>query len=87
MKNIDGRNYSIVEFENYALRVMIEAFEIDGTQHNITIYTTEIYLNKISKVLNDLFTDKIDLFKIVHTATYEQDQRTSEFLDEILKDF
>ena len=86
MKNINGFDYSIESFNNYKLRLKLEVVDTDKEVHNIDIYTTQTDADTAYQDLCGIMTDKVKSFKIVHRATKEQDDESSKFIDEWLKE-
>lgn len=82
-----GHKYSSGEFDDYKMRYIIR-FERESFDHfeNYHIYTTNL---NVDDVLQD-FKERVlkvhpDAYNInvVHTATREQDERTTKFLEEL----
>ena len=88
MRVIDGQTYDEKSFDDYHWRVKIE-LETEGNmglKYNVDIYTTETDKTKIEEVLRNRVVSNVVKFEIVHWATKEQDDLTSEFVNETLED-
>ena len=82
--------YSRKPFDDYVYRVRClfilkdvpncETFSLD-------VYTTETNKDKIFEAIDKLKSDKVLSFSIINYFTREEDEKTSEMLSELLKDF
>lgn len=86
MKKINGHSYSKESFDNYKLRAIVEFIDNDGDDYNIELYTTQSDVEQVSLDIFDMITEKVDTFRVRHTATKEQDDLTSQMIDEWLND-
>lgn len=82
--------YSKEPFEGYAYRFIVE-FEVKnpGSYNftNITIYSNSGSYIDLDNFLKEKKSDRVLSFKIVHKASKEQDEATTKFLEENLKDW
>tara|TARA_R110000851_G_scaffold196444_3_gene347413 strand:+ start:12864 stop:13421 length:558 start_codon:yes stop_codon:yes gene_type:complete len=86
MKEINGAWYSRKEWDLYAYRVKVRFNLIDGSDRSMDLYTSETDKHKIRVAINDtLNRDICATFEVECYTTREQDERTSEFLDEYFK--
>lgn len=91
IKEKEGQKYSLEPFEGYKYRAKF-VVEHKGTQLvNTDIYTTNESRSHTEHILTLSATKnfKVPLWcsSIVHWASKEQDEKDSEFLDELLKDW
>jgi len=85
---INGFKYSREEFEDYTNRAIFR-LGIDTDWRNdrcITIYTNNPNKFEVDKVILSRTTDKVRNFIMEHWSTKEQDEITSQFIEETLKD-
>lgn len=79
--------YKKTAFDGYTHRFMVEFDVVDSVYNeNIHIYTNNASNHDLIKFLEDKITSKVKSFNIVHKATKEQDELTTKFIEEILKD-
>lgn len=82
---INGLEYSRNQFEDYKIRCKVELIK-DREKYILDIYTTDTNKESVENVLLDRRQDGVTSLTIFHWATKEEDDATSKFLDEILKD-
>ena len=86
MKEINGAWYTRKEWDLYTYRVKVRFNLIDGSDRSMDLYTSETDKHKIRVAINDtLNRDICATFEVECYTTREQDERTSEFLDEYFK--
>jgi len=85
---LNGYKYSREEFEDYKFRTIFRiGTDTDWiNDNNITIYTNNPSKEDVDKVILSRTTDRVVSFKMEHWTTKEQDDLTSQFLEETLKD-
>lgn len=88
MKEVNGAWYSRHEFSTYEYRVKVRFTLLDGNDDtSFDIYTSETDKDTIRKSINDMINRKKCItFKIECYTTKAQDDLTTEFLNETLKD-
>ena len=74
--------YSRESFKGYKIRVIAEVV-IGEDKHRLDIYTTQTDIKIVEEHLYQRLVKSVDVFKIVHTATKEQDDAASELVDEL----
>ena len=86
---LNGHKYSRQEFEGYTNRAIFRlGIDIDWRNDRcITVYTDNTNKFEVDKVILSRTTDKVRNFIMEHWTTKEQDDLTSQFLEETLKDF
>ena len=84
----NGYKYSRGEFEGYKFRTIFRmGIDTDWRKdRNITVYTDNPNKEEIDKVVLSLTTNKVISCTMEHFTTKEQDELTSQFLEETLKD-
>jgi len=85
MKNTEI--YKKVFFDGYKLRVKCSFIDKNDEHYNIDIYTTETNKDSVRKTIHNLITDNVKSFEIVHWATREQDDKSSELIDDMIKNW
>lgn len=85
---LNGLKYSKSNFGDYKLRCILELDTIDSEfNHRMNIYTTDTDKENIGKVLFERVNkEKVNSVKIIHWATKEQDDISSKFIDDWLKE-
>ena len=77
--------YSKTKFDGYTHRFVVQ-FEIGlPYSHNLQIYSNSDSYEQLENFINGKKSEKVISFEIVHRATKEQDDKSSEFIDEVLK--
>ena len=81
----DGHKYSREQFDDYKIRVKVR-FEVKDEEYptNMDIYTTDTDKESIISVLNSTKRDKVVSLEIIHTATKEEDDIATLFMEETL---
>lgn len=80
--------YQSFPFEGYTHRFIV-TFSVDNDWRNdrrLDIYSDSGDRDELKMFIENRKTDKVLSFEITHIASKEQDERTNEFLNEILKD-
>lgn len=80
--------YSKEPFEGYTHRFIVK-FSVDENwrnDRNITIYTNSGSHSALTQFIEEKKTDKVLSYVTVHTATKEQDDMDTKFIEETLKD-
>lgn len=87
MKIVNGLKYSQEQFEDYKVRYQFE-FKVEERDYitNIDIYSNDTDKNNVCNIVSQSSSDKVISLELVHTSTKEQDDRDTEWLEEILKD-
>lgn len=84
---LNGFKYSREQFEGYAHRLKFELDVVNQEwKSNIDIYTNNEDKRSVYNVISELTTDKVKNLELVNWTTKEQDELTSKFIEEILKD-
>lgn len=85
---VNEHKYSREAFEGYKYRAIIEATLFDQYwTDKIDIYTTNSNKSEIEEVINSIKNkNKVSSIKLIHFTTKEQDEASSKFLEEFLKD-
>lgn len=88
MKEVNGYKYSKEKFEGYTNRAMFRlSVSEDWREDNvINIYTDCKDRIETSNTVKTLVTDKVLRVSMEHFTTKEQDELTSKFIEETLKD-
>ena len=76
--------YSKKEFEGYTHRFIVR-LKVDNdfrNDTNVTLYSNSDSYQKLEEFINEKKSKKVIAFTIEHRASKEQDEKTSEFLDE-----
>lgn len=88
------KTYSQKSFDTYKLRVMITLNYVEYIRNvkvpgdlTLTIYTDETDKEKILEWANSKKTSIVTSVEIIHTATKEQDDRATKFIEESLNDW
>lgn len=88
------KTYSKKSFDTYKLRVMIKLNYVEYIRNvkvpgdlDITVYTDETDKEKILEWVNSKKKPIVTSVEIFHTATKEQDDRATEFIEEDLNDW
>ena len=79
--------YSKEQFEGFTHRFIVK-LKVDKDWRNdvnVTIYSNSDSYKKLEDYINEKKSDKVVSFTIEHRESKEQDEITSEFLDEHLK--
>lgn len=76
--------YSKTMFEGFTHRFVVQ-FEI-GEPHfsNLTIYSNSDSYEELEKFIEKKKKEKVISFKIIHRASKEQDELSSEFIEDVL---
>ena len=87
MTEINGHTYSKTSFDDYKIRYKF-TFNTDDTDymHNQNIYSTCLDKNEVFNNIKNKMHSKVYNLEIYHTATKEQDDRDTLFIEETLKD-
>ena len=78
--------YSKKEFEGFTHRFIVK-MKVDDDWRNdvsITLYSDSCSYISLARLIEDKKSKKVTGFDIIHRATKEQDERASEFIDEVL---
>jgi len=81
-------NYSKQQFEGFTHRFIVK-LKIDNDWRNdinLNIYSNSDNYKKLEDFINEKKSEKVIAFDIIHSATKEQDEMTSKFIDETLRD-
>ncbi len=78
--------YSKTEFEGFTHRFIIKFETGEPYSSNLTLYSNSDSYQELEDFVNTKKTAKVISFSIVHRASKEQDEITSQFLDETLND-
>lgn len=73
-------------FEGFTHRFIVK-MKVDNdwrNDTNVTIYSNSDSYQKLEAFINEKKSDKVISFEIIHRATKEQDERSAEFIDEVL---
>lgn len=84
----DGYKYSREEFEGYKFRVVFR-FGISADwrdDRNINIYTDNPNQYEVIDTVLSITTDKVKVCVMEHWVSKEQDDLTTQFIEETLKD-
>jgi hypothetical protein len=81
MRTINNRKYSTKSFKGYKIRLKIERIDKEGETHIFDVYTTQICPHRAFGSLQSITTKKTTSLKMLHHATKEQDDATSEMID------
>lgn len=79
--------YSRSEFEGYTHRFKLEFNTNEPFTHNMDIYSNSGSGSELYKYIKNNMSASVIDFCIVCKSTKEQDDKTSEFLNDFLKDF
>lgn len=85
---LNGFKYSREKFEDYKFRTMFRV-GVDEDWRNdslLTFYTDNPNREEVNNILLSKTTDKVKSFVMEHWTTKEQDELTSQFIEETLKD-
>lgn len=80
--------YSKEQSEGFTHRFMVR-FKVDNdwrNDTNLTLYSNSDSHQDLEDFINEKKTEKVVSFEITHRSSKEQDQRTSEFIDAVLKE-
>lgn len=86
MKKINGSDYSKKSFDSYKLRLIVEIDDKKGVTHRVDMYTTQTNKDLVWDDIKEMITDKVDRFRVMHTATKEQDDLATAAIDEWLNE-
>lgn len=86
--NKEGFKYSREEFEDYKFRTIFNLSISDDWRNDtkINIYTNNPSKQEVIELVNSLTTDKVKFCGMEYWTTKEQDDLTTQFIEEILKD-
>jgi hypothetical protein len=86
MLELNGHKYSRESFDDYKYRAKFQ-FEVKGQEHysSIDIYTTDTSRIEVYAVVFARITDKVERIKLIHWASREQDNLSTKFIEETLK--
>lgn len=79
--------YRKTQFEGYTHRFIVRLSVDDDWRNdsNITLYSNSDSRQNLENFINENKSDRVVAFKIEHRASKEQDDRSSEFLEEVLR--
>lgn len=80
--------YSKEQFEGFTHRFIVR-MKVDSDWCNdtsLTLYSNSDSYQDLEDFINDKKSEKVASFEIIHRASKEQDERTSEFIDEVLNE-
>ena len=78
--------YSKEMFEGFTHRFIVK-MKVDNdwrNDTNVTIYSNSDSYQNLEDFINEKKSDKVVSFSIEHRASKEQDERSAEFIDEVL---
>lgn len=77
--------YSRNKFEGYTHRFVVRFNVGDNHGHSIDIYSNSDCYTKLSELINEKKTGRVLSYEIVHCASKETDDLTSNFIDEVME--
>jgi|TARA_R110001599_G_scaffold343470_1_gene566101 hypothetical protein len=85
MLELNGFKYSKERIEDYKFRAIAE-FEKDKELYNLDIYTTDSSKVNVGKILKKHVKEGVEYIGLIHWCSKEQDDKTSDLIDEWLNE-
>jgi len=81
---MEGIKYSKDQFEGYTHRFMVQFTTTDPDPVTITFYSNSGSRENLNEFIEKKKKEKVLSFKVVHSATKEQDEHQAKFFEEWL---
>lgn len=78
--------YSRNKFDGFTHRFIVQFDTVDPYYNNIHIYSNSNSHLELNKFIEEKKSNKVLSYKIIHCASKEQDEMSSKFIEETLKD-